>query len=81
MAYLYLSLYASVLLCLWAVASGLYRLFFHPLANFPGPKLAALTFVYEWYYDLVLGGQFTFKLKDLRKIYGKFMRFCMQALN
>lgn len=43
---------------------------FHPLAHFPGPKLAALSKWYEFYYDVVLKGQFTFQIQDLHKKYG-----------
>ncbi|PGH03869.1 hypothetical protein GX51_03857 [Blastomyces parvus] len=51
-----------------------YRLFFHPLAHIPGPPLAVATYLYEWYYDLYLGGQFIFKLKGLHKKYGPVVR-------
>jgi hypothetical protein len=54
-----------------AVFTIIYRFLFHPLAAFPGPRLAIVTFAYEWYYDLVLGGQYTFKLRELHKKYGK----------
>lgn len=45
----------------------LYRLFLHPLAKFPGPKLAAITRYYEAYYDIVHNGQYTFKIAELHK--------------
>lgn len=47
-----------------------YRLFLHPLAKFPGPKLAAITRYYEAYYDVVQNGQYTFKIAQLHKQYG-----------
>jgi len=54
----------------WIVYIVIYRIFFHPLSAFPGPKLAVATYAYEWYYDLILRGQYTFKLRELHKEYG-----------
>ncbi|KAK2768536.1 hypothetical protein FQN54_000392 [Arachnomyces sp. PD_36] len=48
----------------------IYRLFFDSLSKFPGPKLAAITRYYEAYYDVVKGGQYTFKIAELHKEYG-----------
>jgi len=47
------------------------RLYFSPLSKFPGPKLAAATILYEAYYDVIKQGQYTFKIKELHKKYGK----------
>ncbi|KAJ5718661.1 benzoate 4-monooxygenase cytochrome P450 [Penicillium malachiteum] len=52
----------------------IYRLYFHPLSHIPGPALAKITHLYEWYYDLYLGGQFTFQLHNLHKKYGPIIR-------
>ncbi|KAJ5532796.1 benzoate 4-monooxygenase cytochrome P450 [Penicillium frequentans] len=51
-----------------------YRNYFHPLAHIPGPPLAKVTYLYEWYYDLYLGGQFTFQLRALHDKYGPVIR-------
>jgi hypothetical protein len=47
-----------------------YRLYLHPLARFPGPKLAACSRWYEFFYDVVLRGQFTFQIQRMHKKYG-----------
>lgn len=49
----------------------IYRRYFHPLSHIPGPPLAKITYLYEWYYDLYRGGQFTFQLPALHRKYGK----------
>ena len=50
-----------------------YRLILHPLAHFPGPKLAAATLWYECYYDVFLDGQYTFQIARLHRKYGTFL--------
>lgn len=60
----------SSLLC-WFVSTSVYRLFFDPLAKFPGPKLAAITRYYEAYYDVIQNGQYTYKIEQLHKQYGE----------
>jgi hypothetical protein len=49
----------------------LYRLFFHPLSKIPGPKLAAISRLYDFYYDCIRGGKFVFKIEELHKQYGE----------
>ena len=55
---------------LYLIGLVIYRLYFHPLAKFPGPKYAAISHWHEVYYDVALKGQFTFKVQDLHKQYG-----------
>ena len=71
---LLLSLFALGFLCL-VHASWLayYRLVLHPLSGFPGPKLAAVTILYEFYYDVVLGGKYTFRIRQLHEKYGEYV--------
>ena len=67
---------ALLLLCiflLYLVGLGLYRLYFDPLAKFPGPKLAALTLWYEFYYDVMKRGQYTLEIEKMHEAYGLFM--------
>lgn len=62
-----------VLLCiflLYLVALGLYRLYLDPLAKFPGPKLAALTLWYEFYYDVIKRGKYTLEIEKMHEAYG-----------
>lgn len=59
---------------IYLVLLAVYRLYFHPLALFPGPRLAALSKWYEFYYDVYLQGQFVFKLEELHKQYGRHLR-------
>ena len=55
---------------LYLIIGGVYRLYYHPLAKFPGPKLAALTGWYEFYHDIVRRGYFLWKIRDLHDQYG-----------
>ncbi|CAI7646474.1 unnamed protein product [Penicillium glandicola] len=52
----------------------IYRLYFSPLAKFPGPRLAAATSLYEFYYDVLKGGRFMFELDRLHDEYGPILR-------
>lgn len=53
------------------VFSAIHRLYLSPIAKFPGPKLAALTLWYEFYHDVVRGGQYGFKIAELHDQYGE----------
>ncbi|KAL9114326.1 MAG: hypothetical protein Q9227_001748 [Pyrenula ochraceoflavens] len=62
----------SFLMYLFCLA--IYRLYFHPLAEFPGPRLAALTTWYEFYYDVWLKGRYIWKMQELHEQYGPVLR-------
>ncbi|KAL3463238.1 cytochrome P450 [Aspergillus heterothallicus] len=64
----------ALVFVLWAAGEALRRLYFHPLAHIPGPRLAALTWWYEFYFDAILPGQYVFKIRELHKQYGPVIR-------
>jgi hypothetical protein len=47
------------------------RLYFSPIAGFPGPKLAAASFWYEFYYDFWKSGKYIYEIKKMHEKYGK----------
>ena len=53
----------------------IYRLFFSPIAKFPGPKLAAITSWYELYYDVVHKGKYLFEIEKMHDKYGVYYSF------
>lgn len=59
---------------IYLTAKVIYRLYLHPLARFPGPRLAAATYLYGAYYDVVQEAQFVFKLNELHDTYGPVVR-------
>jgi hypothetical protein len=59
------------LLC--TVSLAFIRLWLSPIAAFPGPKLAAVTFWYEFYYDWILTGKYYQRIKELHDEYGAFI--------
>ena len=62
---------AVITTLLLTIAEAIRRLYFHPLAHIPGPRLAALTWWYEFYFDGIQQGKYVFKIQELHKIYGK----------
>ncbi|KAF3483738.1 cyrochrome P450 [Arthroderma uncinatum] len=63
------------------VVDAAYQVWFSPLSRFPGPKIAAITYLYEFYYDAILKGRYIFKVKELHKKYGPIIRISPQELH
>lgn len=59
-------------LCAYLASTWIYNLFFHPLAGFPGPKRAAVSRLYEFYYDVIKRGQYVYKIEEMHRKYGAF---------
>jgi cytochrome P450 len=58
----------------YGIGLGVYRLYLHPLSKFPGPKLAALTLWYEFYFEIIKRGRFAWEIKRMHEVYGPVVR-------
>jgi hypothetical protein len=65
----------------YRVALALYNISpLHPLHRFPGPKLAAASFLYEFWFDFVKGGRYTWEIKRMHEKYGKISSHSLLSL-
>lgn len=62
---------AVVVLTCYCICTCLYNLYLHPLSKFPGPKLAAIGFFYEFYYDVIKDGLYLWEIERMHRKYGK----------
>lgn len=60
----------GISILLYCIVGVLYRLYFHPLSKFPGPKLAAATLWSEFYHDCIQSGQYFVKIAQWHERYG-----------
>lgn len=58
----------------YLVSLGIYRLHLHPLSHIPGPRFAIITQWYEFYYDVILHGQFQNQFLRWHEKYGPVIR-------
>ena len=66
---------AGLILISYSFSLALYRLYLARIAHIPGPRLAALTYFYQFYYDVFPhSGQFMFQCGRLHKKYGPIIR-------
>ncbi|EEP75342.1 conserved hypothetical protein [Uncinocarpus reesii 1704] len=72
---------AAVAWLLYVISLVVYRLWFSPLSKFPGPKLAAATLWYEFYYDALCHGRYTFEIMKMHQKYGPIVRISPHELH
>lgn len=54
----------------YILAIVIYRLYWSPIAKFPGPMLTATTSWYQFYHDVIKGGDFPFVIQKWHEKYG-----------
>ncbi|KAI1482460.1 cytochrome P450 [Daldinia eschscholtzii] len=70
----YILLFVSIWLAYQVVRAAWNISPFHPLSRIPGPKLAAATYLPEFYHDVIRFGKFTLEIKRWHEIYGPVIR-------
>ena len=55
----------------YAVYTIIYNIYFHPLANFPGPLLASTTIYWKAFVECIAGRSFCHELVHLHARYGE----------
>ena len=62
---------ALVIFVLYYLGLFIYRAFFDSLSHIPGPKIAAATLWYEFYYDVIKKGRYTWEIAKMHEKYGR----------
>ncbi|KAI0485715.1 cytochrome P450 CYP682H1 [Xylaria cf. heliscus] len=70
----YLMYIAIAVVLAYHTSLSVYRLFLSPLSSIPGPKIAAISYLYESYYEIVLGGQYFKRVAQMHQEYGPIVR-------
>lgn len=70
LTYLQALIYVVLTSLLAVFIAGIKRIYFHPLSQFPGPRIAALTSLYGTYFDVIKGGIGIKRWPDLHRKYG-----------
>jgi hypothetical protein len=63
--------YLPVVVLVWFAGVIACRLYFHPLSNVPGPKIAAVTHLYKTYFNATNGSKFYIQIVKLHEEFGQ----------
>jgi cytochrome P450 len=58
----------------YEILHSIYRIYFHPLAGFPGKTLAKATYWHETFYDVFKGHRYIWEIKKMHEQYGPIIR-------
>ncbi|POR37823.1 Trichodiene oxygenase [Tolypocladium paradoxum] len=72
---------ALLLVISYLVCKCTYNLYFHPLSNFPGYKVAALGFYYEFYHDVIKDGTYLWRIEEMHRKHGPIVRINADELH
>lgn len=61
---------SALIVLVYITTHIIYRLYFHPLSKFPGPTLAAISYLPEIYYDVLKGGMYIWEIERMHDKYG-----------
>lgn len=64
-------LVVTSLFLVYVIGLFIFRAYFDSLSHVPGPKLAAATLWYEFYYDVIKKGRYTWEIDQMHKKYGR----------
>ena len=66
----YFATASAAIFLIYALITVIHRLYFSPLAGFPGPKIAAATGWYEFYFDVIKKGKYFYEIEKMHHKYG-----------
>ncbi|KAH7141326.1 trichodiene oxygenase [Dactylonectria estremocensis] len=70
-----------VLVIAYVLGKGLYNLYFHPLRFIPGPRLAAFSTLYDFWYNVIQDGQYLWVIDRMHNEYGPIVRIGPNAIH
>lgn len=63
------------------LSKAVYNYYFHPLAKIPGPWWAAVSYLPEFYYDVIKGGRYFTVILQMHEQYGNIFSSTSKATN